>query len=125
LTDRGAGCAIDSSEPVNELGNQNVRRATHSRVPVPRDPQGSQGQVRRRVSQADGCGHTLEWRLRTRKADEQCLRCESNRWLEDLEVDFGLNEETTWRTGSTNAALQLSGVFEVPGEPHERNSRVQ
>jgi hypothetical protein len=78
LADRSAGCAIDSSEAVNELGNQNVWRATHSRVPVPCDPQGPQGQVRRRVSQADGCGHTLEWRLRTRKADGRRLRCESN-----------------------------------------------
>jgi len=59
VTGRDVCRGVTSSEVTNESGNRRVRHTTHSRVPVPRGPQGSRGQVRRRVSQADGCGHTL------------------------------------------------------------------
>jgi hypothetical protein len=61
------------------VGQPARRHTTHGRVPVPRCPQGSRGQVRRRVSQADGCGHTLKWRPRTREADSRRSRRGSSR----------------------------------------------
>jgi hypothetical protein len=79
VTSRKVCRAVAPSGVTNESGNRHVWHATHSRVPVPRGPQGSRGQVRRRVSQADGCGHTLEWRLRTREADTRRLRRGSSR----------------------------------------------
>lgn len=88
VTGRNVCRAAASSEAANAPGNRGVRHTTHGRVPVPRGPQGSRGQVRRRVSQADGCGHTLEWRLRTREADTGRLRLASSRWLKDLKAGF-------------------------------------
>lgn len=78
-----------------------------------------------RVSWTDGCGDTLEWRSRTGKADVRRLRRPSNWQTEDPKADFDSTEETAKGMGSTNTALRMSGVFEVPGEPQERSLSTQ
>jgi hypothetical protein len=61
-----------------------------------------------------GCGHTLQWRLRTGKARVDDFRVAArSRPPEDLEAGHRVIGATAWGESQTNRALRWSVVFEV------------
>jgi len=116
----------DSQEAVSESGDRLVRRMTHVSLPVPGDSQGSCGQVRR-----TGCrgltAAVILWsgvQGHGRQTFDACVGRRSGK-RKTSRLASPQNDATAKGMGSTNTALRLSDVFEVPGEPHERSLPAQ